>query len=161
MKKLACALVLLTSVSSFAQKESAEARKQVTEYFRLLASSIEQGNMKAIESLLDPSYTSVDLNGKHMNLAQCKVMWAEGMSMMKNMKVSFNVKNVQLQKMEASVWYEMKMSGVIGTGKEAQKVSFTTRHCDTLVNKNGWKAVYSMELPTNEPWSFKTEGGGR
>lgn len=162
MKTLVCFLTLLVAPTlSFAQKEDAQARKQVTEYYRLLASAIEKGDMKTIETLVDPSYTSVDLDGKHLNFSQCKAMWSEGMAMMKDIKVTISVKNVQLQRMEASVWYEMTMSGVMGSGKSAQRVSFTQRFCDTLKNKNGWRAVYCMELPTNEPWSFKTEGGGR
>lgn len=162
MKKLACFLSLVVVASAaFAQKEESSTRRELTEYFRTLGAAIEKEDMKKVLTLMDPSYVSVNVNGDRMNLEQCKAMWTQGLAMMRDIKVVITVKNVQLQKMEANVWYEMKMSGTMGTGKDAQKTSFTTRYCDTLVNRGGWKAVYSMELPTNEPWSFKTEGGGR
>jgi hypothetical protein len=142
--------------SAMAQPESGDSRKQAEAFFAKLDAATNNRQIKALESMFAGSYYWVGVDGKGMNRAQMMsgmANWLRGPSAPKS---KTNIKNVQLQSQELVVWTEQIITFKDSNGKPVKE---TTRWAETLVWINGgWKFGSSQGLPTNEPWSFKTNG---
>lgn len=159
MKRSLLLIFAAMAVGAVAQKENAAVRREVTDYMRSMADAISAKDMGKIDRMLHPSFVAVDKDGNRYTLSQAKQMWKAGMANMRDIECKIEVKHVQLQSLEANVWYAMTMDA---RGPNGQPIKWSGRFCDTLKRSgNAWKATYSMELPTDYPWSFNTVGGGK
>jgi hypothetical protein len=150
----------LISALAVSQGERPNLRKDLENYFAKVDTYIEKGNMPAFWALFHPGYYTVDTQGKRMELPAYKQM-INGMA--KGSKVvdsHIRVKNVQLQDQEAVAWIQHEMTWKeMENGRWVAKKS-TTRWAENLVSSgSSWKFRSSQQLITNEPWTFKTNGG--
>lgn len=150
----------LISALAVSQGERPNLRKELETWFGKVDTYIEKGNMTAFWSLFHPGYYTVDTQGKRMELPAYKQM-INGMAQgSKVVDSNIRVKNVQLQDQEAVAWIQHELTWKENVnGKWLAKKS-TTRWAENLVSSGGgWKFRSSQQLITNEPWTFKTNGG--
>ncbi|HJP83168.1 MAG TPA: hypothetical protein VJ835_06635 [Fimbriimonadaceae bacterium] len=162
--KLICAVALVAAaISTFAQGENPALRRQMENIFAKMDQYVMTDNMPAMWAMFHPGYYSVDTEGKRMTLAQFKAMVNGYRRSSKMVNCKTRIWNVQLQDQEAVVWVQQEMTWKepAGNGRWAVKKS-TTRWAENLVHGGplGWQFKSSQQLMTNEPWTFKTTGGG-
>lgn len=155
-------MLVLSSVVALAQGEKPGLRKEMEAYYAKMDTTVEKGSLNSFFALFHPNYYVSDLDGKRMNLAQFKQM-ITGMATSPDMKLvshKSNIKNVQLQDQEVVVWLENTMSWKEKSGNGWVVKKLTTRWAENLVaSGSSYKIKSSQQLMTNEPWSFKTNGG--
>lgn len=153
-------VLMLASVVAFAQGEKPGLRKEMEAYYAKMDSIVMNGKLSTFFGLFHPNYYVSDLDGKRMNLAEFKQMIGGMASSMKIVSHKSTIKNVQLQDQEAVVWLQNEMVWKEPSGSKWVTKKVTTRWAENLVPSNGsWKLKSSQQLMTNEPWSFKTNGG--
>jgi hypothetical protein len=161
MKRYLCIGLIALSVIAAAQPEQNNVRKQAETFFANLDKAINAKDNAKVFSMFAKDYYNVDLEGKSMDLAQFKGAIAMWLKSSKDMTSKTLIKNVQLQAQEAVVWTQQTISWKeMRNGKWVGLVE-TTRWAEQLRwTDGGWKFSSSQQLPTNEPWTFKTNGGG-
>jgi hypothetical protein len=156
---LGLALLAITA-SAAAQNERDSARKAAEAMFHKMDWAINTGHMASYWSMFAPGYYSVDTEGRLYTLSQVRAMVAGAMNSGRNAHSTTAVKNVQLMDKEEVVWIEQRFSWEQNMNGHWMPMVQTTRWAENLKMVNGaWKFGSSQQLMTNEPWSFKTNGG--
>lgn len=154
-------VIVLAAAGAMAQPEDNAMRRSIAEYYTKLAKAISAKDIKAGESMITGDYVNVDKEGKARDRATCLAGWKQFFGMCESIKCTVRLRHVQLQSKEASAWYEMTTTAVMKQGAKKVSMTWTARYCDTLqMHGPTWRAAYTMELMTDEPWNFPTTGGG-
>ncbi|MCC7230027.1 MAG: nuclear transport factor 2 family protein [Fimbriimonadaceae bacterium] len=160
-KQIFVAILALFAIQAFAQGEKPGLRKDVEAFFAKFDANIASGNLAGLFSMYSPAYYSVDAQGKRTSWAQWKAGVSQITKVTKNAKSKISVKNVQLQEGEVVAWIQQEFWYASKEGDRWVAKKFTTRWAETLKPTDGsFRLISSQELMTNEPWTFKTNGGG-
>ena len=150
----------LLAVAAYGQPEDAQLRRELQAYYAQIDKHVAAGDCDAIMRMMDPGLVLVDTEGNRASYADMKAMVEEIRKSMKGAKSHTAVKHVRRQGSdEAVAWIEMTMHYRTNQNGKWVPVKSTHRYAETLRRTpSGWKVFYAQELPTNEPWSFKTGG---
>lgn len=155
-------VLMLASVAAFGQGEKPGLRKEMEAYYAKMDATIMKNDLKTFFAMFHPNYYVSDLDGKRMTFPEFKQMIG-GMANNPGMKLVSHksiIKNVQLQDTEAVVWLENQMAWKEKSGNGWVTKKLTTRWAENLMpSGSSWRFKSSQQLMTNEPWSFKTNGG--
>lgn len=148
------------SVACFAQAEDPALRKDLERFFARFDRMMAEGKNKQLFDLMAADYVNVDTQGKRMDKAQFKAAIMGMMGSVKDMHSKTLVKHVRGSGNEAVAWCEEVYTWKQKSGNGWTPMKMTSRWAESLrrTPSGGWVFFYSQELPTNEPWSFKTGG---
>lgn len=155
-------VLALTVISalSFSQGERPNLRKELEDWFSKVDTYIEKSNYNAYWALFHPGYYLVDTQGKRMELPAYKQLIKAMAANGQVIDSHYRVKNVQLQEQEAVAWVQHELTWKEKVNGRWVAKKSTTRWAENLVSAgSGWKFRSSQQLITNEPWTFKTNGG--
>ncbi|HEY0867232.1 MAG TPA: nuclear transport factor 2 family protein [Fimbriimonas sp.] len=145
--------VLSVSAISSAQSERSSDRAQAIALFHRADSLFNSGRYNAYFSLFTPGFYQVDADGNRIHKARFKAAAMSALDGVQNARMKNTIKNVQLTDNELMVWVEERLSYRTGRGP----MVLTSRYAYNLVRApGGWAFASAQQLPTNEPWSFKT-----
>jgi len=152
----------LSAVSTFAQSEETSLRKQMEAIFLKWDKVVMGDSLAAVWPFFHKGYYMVDTEGRRMNFPEFKQMVIQMAKSSKMVSTRTRIWNVQLQDQEAVVWVQNEMVWKEQAGGKWATKRATTRWAENLVRGgiHGWQFRSSQQLMTNEPWTFKTTGGG-
>ncbi len=152
-------LLALLSAIGFSQPEDAQLRRSVENFYASMDKHAERGHYDKILARLDDNYVFTDVQGHRMTRAQMRDSLL-GMGKMRDMRSKTIVRHVRGNSNEVFPWVEMKMTYKQRKNGRWVQMTRTHRLCQTLVRgPQGWMILMTQELPTDEPWGFKTSGG--
>jgi hypothetical protein len=152
----------MSAISAFAQSEESNLRKQMETIFAKWDKVVMGDSVAAAWPFFHKGYYLVDTEGRRMNFPEFKQMVIQMSKSAKMVSSRTRIWNVQLQEQEAVVWVQNEMVWKEQAGGKWSTKKSTTRWAENLVRGgiHGWQFRSSQQLMTNEPWTFKTTGGG-
>lgn len=143
-----------TSMAAFAQPEDAQLRRDLRDHYARADRLMAARNIPGLMKMTHGSFVSVNKQGRRMSRNEHQE-WLRGLRGTKTV-----LKHVRTQGSEEAVsWIEVVLTRMQNRGGRWVAMKSTHRYSETLkMTSAGWKATYRQELPTDEPWSFKTGG---
>lgn len=139
--------MLLASLA-FAQGENPQVRQELQKFYAKWDQACIKGDVKALTSMIHPTFVQTHANGKTSNAAQVKKEMAGVIKISKDAKCKIKIDQIQSQGDEAVAWVTMKMSFKMKQGNKWMPMSFNMKFAETLKKFNGnWMFVASQELP--------------
>ena len=159
--KLTIAIALaVVSAHGLAQGENHAVRKQAEAFFMKADMMMNSNRAGDFANLLHPSFVWVGLQGERMTAKQFKAAVTNWSRTSRKMNSKTRIHNVQLQDMEVVVWTQQVITYEAKRNGKWMPIKDTTRWAETLrMTDGGWKLAFSQQLPMDEKWSFKTNGG--
>jgi uncharacterized protein (TIGR02246 family) len=154
-------MILLLSVmalTAFGQPENAELRRELRDFYAHQDRLIAAGRDEALLRTFHPEFVGVDTQGKRMTLDQFRAHMASMRRISTGVKAKSVLKHVRTQGSDEAVsWVEQTFTYKARQGSGWANRKQTARYSETFKRTpRGWVIIYSQQLPTNEPWSFKT-----
>lgn len=149
----------LASVSAFAQPEDSRLRKEFQALYAEMDRAIDRQQASGILRYLDPSYVMVDDQGERWEYGTIREALTQGVQRFRKLTHKSSLKHVQRSGDEVITWVEVVLGMEEHRGNAWVPMKQTERLSETWKRtRSGWKKTYTQQLPTNEPWSFKTIG---
>ena len=142
------AVLMLLASLAFAQGENPQVRQELQKFYAKWDQACIKGDVKALTSMIHPTFVQTHANGKTSNAAQVKKEMAGVIKISKDAKCKIKIDQIQSQGDEAVAWVTMKMSFKMKQGNKWMPMSFNMKFAETLKKFNGnWMFVASQELP--------------